>query len=99
DYGENITEKLLSRIAKNPIRPYNFSRSLKNITGYTTKQWHRETVEELKDLWKNQSSSIDEVNYTKVDVPPGKFPTAYLYPQTSEDRKSTRLNSSHVKTS
>lgn len=84
DYGENITEKLLSRIAKNPIRPYNFSRSLKNITGYTTKQWHRETVEELKDLWKNQSSSIDEVNYTKVDVPPGKFPTAYLYPQTSD---------------
>src|SRR5690606_12641217 len=39
DYGDEILDSLLSRISKNPLRPYNFSRSLKKLTGYTSKEW------------------------------------------------------------
>ncbi|MDM8176299.1 hypothetical protein QT327_18455 [Olivibacter sp. 47] len=50
DYGENFLEDLMTRIAKNPIRPYNFSSSLKTLTGYNTESWHKKTVEELDSL-------------------------------------------------
>ncbi|WP_118193126.1 TolB family protein [Albibacterium indicum] len=85
DYGDSITNRLLSRIAKNPIRPYNFSRSLKKITGYNTKQWHQQTVDELRDLWQAQSSSLSIKEYTKQAVPSSKFPTSYYYPQASDN--------------
>lgn len=81
DYGEDITERLLTRIARNPIRPYNFSRSLKKITGHNTQSWHNETIAQLKDLWEEQESKINPQKYTKINTPPSEFPIAYLYPQ------------------
>lgn len=54
DYGADALEELLSRIASNPLRPYNFSSSLKKITGHNTKAWHQQTVAELDSLWHAQ---------------------------------------------
>ncbi|MEH6307102.1 hypothetical protein RYH73_15755 [Olivibacter sp. CPCC 100613] len=63
DYGENFLEQLMTRIAKNPIRPYNFSNSLKTFTGYNTKQWHKKTVDELDSLWHAQLTKTQALSY------------------------------------
>lgn len=64
DYGENFLEDLMTRIAKNPIRPYNFSSSLKTLTGYNTESWHKKTVEELDSLWRDQLKKTNPLTYT-----------------------------------
>lgn len=63
DYGENFLENLMTRIAKNPIRLYNFSNSLKTLTGYNTQSWHKKTVEELDSLWRDQLAKTNPLNY------------------------------------
>ncbi len=64
DYGEDALEKLMTRIAKNPIRPYNFSNSLKRMTGFNTQQWHQKTVEELDSLWQDQLAKTKPLTYS-----------------------------------
>src|SRR5690606_39143631 len=63
DYGENITNNLLSRITNNPLRLYNFSQSLKKLTGFTSKEWHEQTLSELNDLWQQQQADLQPKIY------------------------------------
>lgn len=63
EHGSEALENLLSRIAKNPFRPYNFSNSLKKITGYNTKAWHQQTVAELDSLWHAQQLKTKPKDY------------------------------------
>lgn len=85
DYGPDMAKRILTRIAKNPIRPYNFSRSLKRLTGYNSRSWHEQTMKELKDLWKDQANNLNIQKYTKIRANSTNFPTAYLYPQAAPD--------------
>jgi len=81
DYGENITDSLLSRIANNPTRLYNFSQSLKKLTGFTSKEWHTQTLSELSDLWQRQQTRLQPKIYPTISPVKGDFPVAFNHPQ------------------
>jgi len=85
DYGENILDSLLTRISKNPLRPYNFSRSLKKFTGFTSKEWHDQTLSELKEIWLKQKDDLQPIKYTKVLSPENRFPVTFHLPLLDEN--------------
>lgn len=81
DFGENITEDLLSRIADNPLRLYNFSQSLKKLTGFTSKEWHAQTLSELSSLWQQQQADLHPKTYPTIEPIKNRFPVVFSKPQ------------------
>jgi len=57
DYGTNIIDSILSRVGRNPLRPYNLSNSIKKFTGLNSRLLHDSTVVELKAFWQKQSAA------------------------------------------
>src|SRR5690606_25847366 len=41
-------DSLITQVARSPLLPYRFSKTLKNITGHPTRGWHDETMGELR---------------------------------------------------
>src|SRR5690606_17983015 len=75
DFGPHILDKILGRISAFPLRPYNFSSSLKKFGGYGTQQLFEETVEELDSLWTAQSKNLGSKNYEVINKENPKIPT------------------------
>lgn len=80
DYGPGILDSLMTRMARNPVRPYNFSNSLRKFTGRNTRQWHRETVTELAAKWQKQQADIRSVDYTVFPDNTSGKPASWLLP-------------------
>lgn len=82
DYGVDMASKMMDRMSGNLLRPYNFSRTLRRYTGYTTRQWHRETVNELRSEWQ---AALDTTAYTDYPLYPSPVsagkPASWLLPQ------------------
>lgn len=95
DYGGNMIEKLVARMARNPLRPYNLSSSLKQATGYTTAAWHGATRHELDSLWSAQISRTDTLHYDHI---PNEIPDDvgnYLLPQSDQNEHIISLLTSY----
>ena len=80
DYGAGIIDSIMTRIAKNPIRPYSLSSAVKKFTGLNTRTLHDSTIAELEKLWKDQAKSTDTKNYLPVSPRKGDAPFDYLFP-------------------
>lgn len=94
EYGIGMVDSLMTRMAKLPIRPYNFSNSLKKSTGYNTRQWHRETREELTRLWEAQLVANQPADYPTLPADgPGK-PQSWLLPRMLPDGRIITLHQS-----
>lgn len=81
DYGANIIEQLFSDMARQPYRPYNLSRSIKKITGMSTRQLHDSTIAELHTLWQNQVEQSGTIHYPSINKRQHTIPENYLMPQ------------------
>lgn len=81
DYGPDFGESLMDRMAGNLIRPYNFSQSLRRATGYNTRQWHAETVNELEQRWRAQWAENQPESYAVFPTKPSSKPQSWLLPQ------------------
>lgn len=91
DFGEEISAAILSGMSRNLLRPYNFSRTLKKLTGHTSKQWHAATIAELASEWaqkdavNNPGSSPGSSPSSRSDSGRAKkstgFPEDWLLPQ------------------
>jgi hypothetical protein len=80
DFGPDILDKVLNRIAKFPLRPFNFSNSFKKYSGYNTQQLHQKTISEMDSLWNQQSQEIKPENYQSINNLNLKNPSNYLFP-------------------
>ena len=83
DYGTNIIDSILSRVGRNPLRPYNLSNSIKKFTGLNSRLLHDSTVAELKSLWQKQSKSQIPANYAVLNKRSDSLPADYLLPVSS----------------
>jgi len=81
DYGDQALEDLMKQLVEHPLRPYNFSRSLKHITGYNTRQWHQRTVAELDSLWQIQQEETAPTFYATLPQTAPKEIVSYLLPK------------------
>ncbi len=96
DYGSQILDKILERIKKFPLRPYNFSSSLKKFGGIGTHQLYYNTMDEIDSLWKDQIQKLEPKIYTPLNKEIGKIPTSYLLPYQTENGDIICIKSSKV---
>ncbi len=94
DNGAFILDKVLERIKNLPIRPYNFSSSLKKFTGIHTKTLYQNTMTEMDSLWKNQSTKLTFKNYEILNLVDNKNPSNYLLPYLTKDNEIICLKTS-----
>lgn len=80
EYGIGVLDSLMTRMARNPIRPYNFSNSLRKFTGYNTRKWHRETVNELTQKWQAQLENNQPEDYPDLPTKKDSKPENWLLP-------------------
>jgi hypothetical protein len=99
DYGPQILDKILGRIKNFPIRPYNFSSSLKKFGGIGTHQLYYRTMNEMDSLWKDQIHKLEPENYAPLNKEIGKIPTSYLLPFQTENGDIICIKSSKVEAS
>ena len=97
DFGPLILNQVLERIKHLPIRPFNFSSSLKKYSGIGTHELYRQTTKEMASLWTNQSDQLKAIKYhTENEI--HKIPTSYLLPFATEDGGIVCIKSSLSKT-
>lgn len=84
DFGEDITNRLLSRISANPLRPYNFNNSLRKLTDFNSRKLHDSTVNELEDLWLEQLKMAKAENYISLNKRKNGTPENFLLPAISK---------------
>lgn len=80
DFGNDINDSLLSRISRNPFRPYNFSNSLKKLTAMSTRKLHDSTLAELGKLWSQQQAELKTTGYVSLNKRRDKTPENLLLP-------------------
>lgn len=81
EHGMNIIDSLMTRMASLPIRPYNFSSSLRKFTGFGTRRWHEKTREELTTLWREQLAKNNPVDYPLLPAKTAGKPESWLLPR------------------
>ncbi|HEY1024089.1 MAG TPA: hypothetical protein VGE26_02905 [Sphingobacteriaceae bacterium] len=91
EHGSNILDSLYHRIRKNPLRPYNFSNSLRHFTGMTTRRLHDSTVKELAELWTRQAAKIDAEKFPALNKKKRRYPLDYLLPVAVSDSQILAL--------
>ncbi|ADY52400.1 hypothetical protein Pedsa_1845 [Pseudopedobacter saltans DSM 12145] len=80
DYGKDILNSTLSRIGKFPLRPYNFSRSLKRNGAYTTTQLYTQTMQYLDSVWTVEKHKRIPQKYNPLNPVSLRQPSNYLLP-------------------
>ena len=98
DYGKGIMDSLMTRMSRNPFRPYNLSRSIKKITGLNTRMLHDSTVAELDRLWNDQQTASPTKEYSAINRRVNTVPGDYLLPVRINSRELIVLKRSLVKT-
>lgn len=94
DNGPLILDKILERIKNNPIRPYNFSASLKKFTGIHTKTLYKNTMTEMDSLWSEQSKKLTFDDYEILNQTDSKNPSNYTLPYFTENGEIICLKTS-----
>ncbi|WP_257670101.1 hypothetical protein [Parapedobacter tibetensis] len=97
EHGAGILDSLMTRMAKLPIRPYNFSNSLKKFTGLNTRQWHEKTRMELTEKWQGQLAKNKPVDYPIFPHRKTGKPESWLFPKTLGEGRIIALHQSAQK--
>ncbi|MBU1373567.1 MAG: hypothetical protein KKG25_16120 [Bacteroidetes bacterium] len=98
DGGPKILDNILERIHQLPIRPYNFSSSLKKFSGIGTHQLYVNTLSEMDSLWSDQLAKSATKDYEILNSKQSKIPTSYLLPFSTEDGGIICIKGSKAKT-
>lgn len=98
DYGTGISDSILTRISRQPLRPYNFSNSVKKFTGLTTRKLHDSTIAELEKLWVRQVSEVSPEDYPVLNRKKDQTPENYLLPVTTPEGNILALKQSRATT-
>lgn len=92
EHDGTLIDSLMTRMAKLPIRPYNFSRSLRKFTGLNTRQWHALTREELAHKWQAELLARQPETYQELPVRASGKPENWLLPQVLPDGRILALH-------
>ncbi|MBC7416764.1 MAG: hypothetical protein H7325_01235 [Pedobacter sp.] len=97
EYGKFITDSLFTRIKRNPLAPYPFSKSLKYFSGENTRQYFLATQNLITQKWKAQEQKTLTKNYQILNRQ-AKFTTNYFLPARINGKQILALKNSVAKT-
>lgn len=98
DFGSDINDSILTRIATNFLRPYNFSNSVKKYTRMGTKKLHDSTIIELKNLWADQLKKVKFEEYNATNKRANRTPENLLLPVSTPSGSVLFLKESKAET-
>lgn len=98
DFGNSINDSLLSRISRNPFRPYNFSNSIKKFTNLSTRKLYDSTINELENLWSKQVQKVEARDYNSINKRKNQIPENMLLPASTSSGTILFLKESKAKT-
>ena len=82
DYGDNFWVEVQNKTFRKKGFFQPFSRSMKDLSGYTSKQFYNKTMNELDSIWENDREVSK--NYKSISEPDKKY-TSYRYPSWISD--------------
>lgn len=91
EYGVGIVDSLMTRMAKLPIRPYNFTNSLRKFTGYGTRKWHGKVQEKLHQKWQMQLTKSAPIDYPILSQKQLGKPASWFLPKALPDGRIIAL--------
>src|SRR5690606_10986761 len=78
DCGQDILDKTLTRMANFPIRPYNFSRSLKRSGAYGSTTLYKKTIHHIDSVWRSENNTRTIKLYQPLNNISKRDPGHYL---------------------
>lgn len=81
EFSPTVLDSVLNRMSRFPIRPYNFSNSLKKYTGYGTKEWYTRTLDDLSEKWEEQLEKNQPQTYDLFPTTDSTKMADFLLPQ------------------
>ena len=93
EFGENIWKKVLRDTYLKKGFIYPFSRSLKDHTGFGTKQLYDATVKELDSLWGSAARPVSGNTPELISSPQTRKYTSYRFPHYLKDGRVLALKS------
>jgi len=98
DFGEGIMDSILTRISRNPLRPYNLSNSIKKYTGMNSSNLYDSTLKEIKKLWEEQINQVQPQTYPIWNKRKDSLPSDYLLPIRISDKQILALKQNFKET-
>ena len=80
DFGREIWNRTVDKVAKNPWMIVPFSSGIKNNSSLSKTGLYRKMISELDSAWKGQAGKINAGRVQKISPLPGKFYTDYQRP-------------------
>ncbi|RZK50258.1 MAG: hypothetical protein EOO99_03465 [Pedobacter sp.] len=77
--GLSIIPQLFEELSKPKLELFNFSKSLKRVTGKTRTTWYTQNLKTLKNAWEHQANT-QTPHTSDILSPSSKFGTDYLFP-------------------
>lgn len=81
DFDAIVLDSVFTRMSRMPIRPYNFSNSLKKFTKRSTQNWYTETMEDLHEKWESQLVKNKPLHYPLSYPTDSTIKNDFLLPQ------------------
>lgn len=78
NYGIKTWPYIINKVTYFPVLPYSFSRSLKKYTGFYLVKTYRNTINELKEQWSDETFTIPE-ELEPIKTEKNKVYTHYKY--------------------
>ena len=82
-YSANAYQSIWESLSKNPIQFYKLTKAWKKETGFNTKDWHKETLRQLKLQWEKDSSDLTA--YEKLREEKSNLPFHEILPHAVND--------------
>lgn len=92
-HGHESHEKILSEMRTKLVRPFNFNRALKSVSGKNAKQNFQETIRDLTLKWTAEKPQ-NPSSFDLVEVEKSAYPSDYLLPQTDAENNVYALKKS-----
>ncbi len=93
NFGLDSQEKILENMRKKLIRPYNFQRALKSVSGLNSEQLFQHTMQDLALKWKSEKPAADP-DVQPIATQNSRYPSDFLLPQIDSTGRLFVLKSS-----
>ncbi|HLS94117.1 MAG TPA: hypothetical protein VK017_01030 [Sphingobacterium sp.] len=91
-FGLDSHEKIMNGMRGKLLRPFNFQKAVRHVSGMKPAWIFRETLSELHEKW---NSEIDTNSiHQEIKTPESRYPSDYLLPQQLSDQRIVALKTS-----
>ncbi|MBN2612087.1 MAG: hypothetical protein JXB00_11070 [Bacteroidales bacterium] len=93
-YGNDVWEKALNQVGKNPLRPWALNHFFKKTYHSGLNDLYIGTIDTLKSIWKKTETGFATIEYEKIKTKENRYYTSYRFPHVYKNGSVIALKSS-----